>query len=119
MGPCKTSNFSNFTFIYASDLKFCTRSYSSCVYRTMRFKGSNGKVCKMMTSHFRTLYPGNKSFCRSRTSLDSTRENVCVPGQCAKYQNLEASTFGRYCMEDEQVLPPKPYGIIYIINVIL
>ena len=55
MGLCKTSNFSIFTFINASDLKFCTRSYSSCVYRMMRFKGLNGKVCKMMTSHFRTL----------------------------------------------------------------
>ena len=47
MGPCKTSNFSIFTFIDASYLKFCTRSYSSCVYRMMRLKGSNGKVCKM------------------------------------------------------------------------
>ena len=56
MGPCKTSNVSIFTFINASDLKFCTRSYSSCVYRMMRFKGSNGKVCKMMTSHFRILF---------------------------------------------------------------
>ena len=55
MGLCKTSNFSIFTFINARDLKFCTRSYSSCVYRMMRFKSSNGKVCKMMTSHFRTL----------------------------------------------------------------
>ena len=36
MGLCKTSNFSIFTFINASDLKFCTRSYSSCVYRMMR-----------------------------------------------------------------------------------
>ena len=53
MGPCKTSSF---TFIDASDLKFCARSYScSCVYRMMRFNGSNGKVCKMMTLHFRTL----------------------------------------------------------------
>ena len=33
----------------------CTCSYSSCVYLMMMFKGSNGKVCKMMTSHFRTL----------------------------------------------------------------
>ena len=54
MGLCKISIFSIFTFINASDLKFCTRSYSSCVYHMMRFKGSNGKVCKMMTSHFRT-----------------------------------------------------------------
>ena len=45
MGLCKISNFSIFTFIKASGLKFCTRSYSSCVYH-MRFKGSNGKVCK-------------------------------------------------------------------------
>ena len=48
MGLCKTSNFSIFTFINASDLKFCARSYSSCVYHMMRFKGSNGKLCKMM-----------------------------------------------------------------------
>ena len=56
MGLYKTSIFSIFTFIKDNDLKFCTRSYSSCVYRMMRFKGSNGKVCKMMMSHFRTLY---------------------------------------------------------------
>ena len=43
MGPCKTSNLSIFTFINASDLKFCARYYSSCVYYIMRFKGSNGK----------------------------------------------------------------------------
>ena len=55
MGLCKTSNFFIFTFINASDLKFCTHSYSSCVYLMMRFKGSNGKVCKMMMTHFRTL----------------------------------------------------------------
>ena len=52
----KFSNFSIFTFINVSDLKFCTRSYSSCVYRMMRFKGLNGKVCKMMTSYFRTIF---------------------------------------------------------------
>ena len=46
MGLCKTSNvLSIFTFISANDLKFCTRSYSSCVYRMIRFKGLNGKVC--------------------------------------------------------------------------
>ena len=55
MGLCKTSNVSIFTFINASDLKFCQRSYSCCAYRMMRFKGSNGKICKMMTSHFGTL----------------------------------------------------------------
>ena len=55
MGLCKSSIFSIFTFINANNLKFCTCSYSSCVYRKMRFKGSNGKVCKMMMSHFRTL----------------------------------------------------------------
>ena len=38
MGLCETSNFSIFTFINASDLKFGTRSYSSCVYLMMRFK---------------------------------------------------------------------------------
>ena len=46
MGLCRTSNFSMFTFINANDLKFCARSFSSYVYRTMRFEGSNGKVCK-------------------------------------------------------------------------
>ena len=50
MGLCETSNFSIFTFINASDLKFCPRSYSSCVYRMMKFKGSNGKVCKMIVT---------------------------------------------------------------------
>ena len=55
MELCKTSYFSIFTFIDASDLKFCIRSYSSCVYRMMRFKGSNGNVCKTITSHVRTL----------------------------------------------------------------
>ena len=46
MGLCETSDFSIFPFTNASDLNFCTRSYSSCVYRMMRFKGSNGNVCK-------------------------------------------------------------------------
>ena len=77
MGLCKTSNFSIFTFINGSDLKFCTHSYSSCVYRMMRFKGSNGKMCKMMTSHFRTLLvivlPTPRLFC-SRSLI--TRDNV-------------------------------------------
>ena len=50
MGLCKTSNFSIFTFISGSDLKFCTRSYSSWVYRMIGCKGSNEKACKMMTS---------------------------------------------------------------------
>ena len=54
MGLCKTSNVSISTFNNASDLKFCTRFYSSCVYRMVRFKGLNEKICKMM-SHFRTL----------------------------------------------------------------
>ena len=57
MGLYKTSIFSISTFINANDLKFCPRSYSSCVYRMMRSKCSNGKVCKMMMSHFGTLYP--------------------------------------------------------------
>ena len=56
MGLYKTSNCSIFTFIKDNDMKFCIRSYSSCVYRMMRFKGSNGKVCKMMTSHFGNLF---------------------------------------------------------------
>ena len=38
MGLCKTPNFSIFTFINANNLKFCTHSYSSCVYRMTRFK---------------------------------------------------------------------------------
>ena len=38
MGLYKTSIFSIFTFIKDNDLKFCTRSYSSCVYRMMRWK---------------------------------------------------------------------------------
>ena len=50
MGLCKTSNFSIFTFMNASDLKVCTHSYSSCVYHMMRFKGSNGNVYQMMMS---------------------------------------------------------------------
>ena len=60
MGLCETSNFSFFTFINASDLKFRTRSYSSCVYCMMRFKGSNGKVCKMMILELHWhFYPSN------------------------------------------------------------
>ena len=51
MGLCETSSFSIFTFINASDLKFYPRSYSSGVYHMMKFKNSNGKICKMMTSH--------------------------------------------------------------------
>ena len=52
MGLCKTSYFSIFTFNNARELKFCTRSYSRCVYHMMRFKSPNENVCKMMTSHF-------------------------------------------------------------------
>ena len=51
-----TAIFSIFTFIKDNDLEVCTRSYSSCAYRMMRFKGSNGKVCKIMTCHFRSLF---------------------------------------------------------------
>ena len=47
-------------------MKFCTRSYSSCVYLMMRFKGSNGKVSKMMTSHFRTLLPYKAKCCKTK-----------------------------------------------------
>ena len=54
MGLCKTSDVSTLTFINASDLKFCAGSYRSCVYLMMRISGSNGKICKMMTLHFRT-----------------------------------------------------------------
>ena len=52
MGLCKTSNISIFTFINTSDLKFCTPSYSGCVYIMMRFSGLNEKVCKIIMSHF-------------------------------------------------------------------
>ena len=38
MGLYKTSIFSIFTFIWANDLKFCTRSYTSCIYRMMGLK---------------------------------------------------------------------------------
>ena len=55
MGVCKTSNVSIFPFTNASDMKFCPRSYGSCVYYMTRFKGSNGKVCKIITSRFRTV----------------------------------------------------------------
>ena len=51
MGVCKISNFSIFTFINDSDLEFCTRSCSNCVYHMMRCKGSNG-------SHPLVLYSG-------------------------------------------------------------
>ena len=60
MGPCKTSNPSIFNFINTSDLKFCKSFYSSCMYCTMRFKGLNGKVCKMMMWHFRILFKNTK-----------------------------------------------------------
>ena len=55
----KFSNFSIFTFINVSDLKFCTRSYSSCVYRMMRFKGLKWmeKFAKWWPhTYFRTLF---------------------------------------------------------------
>ena len=72
MGLCKTSNFSVFSFMNASDLKFCTRFYSSCVYCMMRFKGLSGKVCKMMTSHFRTLH---QIFNRSGETMATSQHN--------------------------------------------
>ena len=46
MGLYITSIFFIFTFIKDNDLTFCTRSYSSCVYRMMRFKGLNEKFAK-------------------------------------------------------------------------
>ena len=49
MGLCKTSNFSIFTFINASDLNFCTRSYSSCVYCIVSFKVRMEKFAKCHT----------------------------------------------------------------------
>ena len=47
-------------------------SYSSCVYCMVRFKGSNGKVCKIMMSHFRTLLRCDIFYC--------WRAYVCVMG---------------------------------------
>ena len=38
MGLYKTSIFSIFTFIWANDLKFCTRSHTSCRYCMMGLK---------------------------------------------------------------------------------
>ena len=75
MGLCKTSNFFIFSVINASDLKFCTPSYSSCVYLMMRFKGSIGKVCKMMTSHFGTLF-GLKDKCEFVLIVQRTSEHL-------------------------------------------
>ena len=46
MGLYKTSNFSIFAFTKDNNLKFCTRSYSSCVYRMMRFKVRMEKFAK-------------------------------------------------------------------------
>ena len=78
MGLYKTSISSIFTFITANDLKFCRSSYLSCVYRTMKFKGSNGKVCKMMTSRFRTRkYVGS-----------DVREGTFFPGSSRGTVNL-------------------------------
>ena len=54
-GLCKTSNFSSFTFINASDLNFCAFSYNSCGDHMASFKCLNGNVCKMV-SHVITLY---------------------------------------------------------------
>ena len=59
MGLGETPNVYIFTFINASNLKCCTCSYSSCVYCMTSFKGLNGKVCKMMTSHFDANYGGS------------------------------------------------------------
>ena len=70
----ETSNVFIFSVINASDLKFCPRSYS-CVYLMMRFWGSNENICKMMTSHFRTLYsqrPLNGHLVKGDTSLKQT-----------------------------------------------
>ena len=53
MGLCKTPNFSIFTFVNASDF---AHILAAAVYCLMRFKGSNGKVCKMMLSHPTTLH---------------------------------------------------------------
>ena len=80
-GLCKTSICSIFTFIKDNNLKFCTRSYSSCVYRMMRFKGSNGKVCKIMTSYFRTLWRAYYEFRRMNTGT-----NVYVIEEKVRYK---------------------------------
>ena len=94
MGLCKTSNVSIFTFINASDLKFCPRSYSSCVYLTRRFKGSNGKVFKMM-SHFRTLLAvglvtRQKQHLRSLSSVGgSSHSGTSISVICLKKRTTE------------------------------
>ena len=51
MGLCKTSDFSIFPFINASDLKFCTPFLQQLCISHDAISGSNGKVSKMMTSH--------------------------------------------------------------------
>ena len=68
MGLCKTSNLSIITFINASNLKLFTLSHSICVYHMMRFKGLNGKVCKMMMSKFGTLLSLWKSYQHSKAA---------------------------------------------------
>ena len=45
MGLYKTSSFSIFTFMNASDLKFA-HVLTAAVYRMMSFKDSNGKFAK-------------------------------------------------------------------------
>ena len=49
-------NGSIFTFSTASDLRFSTHSWSFCVHCMMCFWGLKVRICKMMTSHFTTLY---------------------------------------------------------------
>ena len=51
-----TLNGSIFTFSTSSDLKFCTHSRSCSVHFLMWFWGLKVKICKIMTSHFATLF---------------------------------------------------------------
>ena len=101
MGLCKIPNFSIFTFFTANNLEFCTLSYSSCMYRMVRFKVWNGKVCKMMTSRFRTLIESHGvstlacncctkvelsyswTRCSNQLFLRPCPDLVLVPGHCA------------------------------------
>ena len=85
MGLCKTSNFSIFTFIKDNVLKFFTRSCSSCVYRMIRFKGSNGKVCKTLELHAENLTAPRDS-CASRGNL---RLRIEVQGRLSERVDSE------------------------------
>ena len=100
MGLCKTSNCSIFTFIKANDLKLFTRSYSSCVYLMMRFKGPNGNICKMMTSHFRTLL-WNWLIIKWNKQADLVWFRLCTAKECKTYTTLqEADRNEKYAIQN-------------------